>query len=140
MGNSCRLSVFVGYKAFVSLGSHRPRGFTLAELMLATAILLVAILSLLTLLINCMFLNESNNNLATAANDAQFVLEQIKGLPYANITSGYSPPNFTISNQTVTPGITTSDITADLKEVKVDVNWTERQRSRSFSLSTRIAR
>ena len=117
----------------------RRTGFTLVELMLAAAILVIAILGLLAVLIHSMLMNESNNNLATAVNDAQYVLEQIKGLPYVNITSSYSPPNFTINNENITPGVTVSNISDDLREVTVNVSWTERQRSRSVQLSTRIA-
>jgi Tfp pilus assembly protein PilV len=112
------------------------KGFTLSELMIATAILLVAILSLLAALINTILLNESNNNLVMAVNDAQYVLEQMKGLPYSQIAS-FTPPTFNnLNNETITlsqsPG-------TKITEVTVNVSWTERQRNRNFQLSTRFA-
>ena len=117
--------------------SVKARGFTLSELMIASAILLVAILGLLAVLINCIIMNEANNNLVMAVNDAQHVLEQIKGLAYANI-AGYTAPVFTnLNNETIT---LTRSIGAKIAEVTVNVSWVERQRNKNFQLSTRIAR
>lgn len=115
----------------------KNRGFTLPELLLAMAILLGAVLGLLTTFIYCVLLNESNNNLVVAANDAQYVLEQIKGLNYNDIDD-YLPPTFNnLNNETVT---LSRSIGSQIAEVTVDVNWTERQRQRSFQLTTRIAK
>ncbi len=115
-------------------------GFTLSELMIASAILLVAILGLLALLINCALLNESSNNLVTAVNDAQYVLEQIKCLAYSDIAT-YAPPALKQINNSETITLTRNYIDPNkLVEVTVNVNWVERQRNRNFQLSTRIAR
>jgi prepilin-type N-terminal cleavage/methylation domain-containing protein len=114
-------------------------GFTLIELVIAIAILLIMVTALFVASINCILLNEMNNNAVTAANDAQYVLEQMKQLPYTQINN-YSPPVFTnLHNETI-PKPTVIDITGSIKQVTVNVNWTERQRNRSFSLSTRFAR
>ena len=53
-------------------------GFTLAEVILAAAILAFALTGLLALFINCMLLNESSRNRSLATAHAQFVLEEIK--------------------------------------------------------------
>ncbi len=112
------------------------KGFTLSELMIAAAILLIAVLGLLAAFINCMLLNESNNNLVTAVNDAQYILEQLKGLSYSEIAA-YTPPVLNnLSNETIS---LSRSIGTRIAEVTVDVSWTERQRSRNFQLSTRIA-
>ena len=121
----------------MSVSTRSSKGFTLLELMLAAAIMIVAILGLLSLLINCMVLNDSNKNLVVAANDAQYVLEQMKGLTYDNINN-YTAPNFTnLDNETINLA---RSIGAQIAEVSVNVSWTGRQRNRSFILSTRIAR
>lgn len=120
----------------------KASGFTLSELMIASAILLVAILGLLALLINCIFMNEFNNNLVTAVNDAQYVLEQIKNLPYnqiGNYTSSFDPGHFSNLNNeqitfpTVNPG-------TDITQITVNVSWTERGNDRNTELSTLIAK
>jgi len=115
----------------------KNRGFTLLELMIASAILLVSILALLTVFINCSLLNEGNNNFVTAVNDAQFVLEQIKCLAYADIGTFVPPTLNNLKSEAIT---LTRSIGAKVAEVTVNVNWVERQRNKSFQLSTRIAR
>lgn len=120
----------------------KKKAFTLSELMLATAIITIAISGLLAAFVGCLLLNESNNNLVTASNDAQYVLEQIKGLAYSNIVNNYTPTpsNFTNNNIIFTPTVTVNEIILNrVKEVTVNVAWVERQKNRNFSLSTRIA-
>jgi len=60
------------------------RGLTLAELLLACAIFAFALSGLLALFINCIFLNEGNRNLSAAIAHAQYVLEDIKNINFAN--------------------------------------------------------
>lgn len=115
------------------------KGFTLSELMIAAAIMLIAILGLLTVFINSIVLNESNANLVMAVNDAQYVLEQIKALAYDDIDS-YNPLNFTINNDNIVPELSVQNISTALKNVTITISWTERQRPRSVQLSTHIAR
>jgi len=129
-GNTSR--IVVKKKHFLSV-----RGLTLIELMIATGILVVVLSGLLLTFISCILLNESNNNLVIAVNDAQYVLEQIKGLAYSEI-GNYTVPQFNnLANETVT---LTRSIGTRIAEVAVDVSWIERQRQRNFQLSTRIAR
>lgn len=71
-----------------------------------------------------------------AVNDAQYVLEQVKGLAYSDIES-YTPPTFAnLNNETI--ALTTS-MGSLIGEVTVNVSWIERQRQRNFALTTRIA-
>ena len=113
------------------------KGLTLSELMLAVAILAVVIAALLSLAVSCLLLNESNNNLMKASNDAQYVLEQIKALAYSGI-SGYAPPAFNnLPDETI---VLTRSVGSHIAEVTVNVGWQERQRQRSFQLTTRIAK
>ena len=113
------------------------RGLTLVELMVAAVIFIVVIGGLFMSFVSCLLLNELNSNLIIAANDAQYILEEVKGLAYADIDS-YSPLQF---NNLPSENITfQEDGGSDIKEVRVIVGWTERQRPASFTLSTRIAR
>ncbi|MFH0791519.1 MAG: prepilin-type N-terminal cleavage/methylation domain-containing protein [Candidatus Omnitrophota bacterium] len=123
----------------MKLSLKNIRGFTLSELMIASAILLIAILGLLAVLINCMILNDANNNLVIAVNDAQYVLEQIKGLAYADIAAYIAPVFSNLNSETISLTRNYIDLNR-LVEVIVDVNWVERQRNKNFQLSTRIAR
>lgn len=114
----------------------RLRAFTLWELLIATVILVIVITGLLSLFVFCLMLNESNNNLITAVNDAQLVLEQIKGLAYSAITS-YAVPSFSnLSDENATVSFSSG---TKITGVTVNVSWTEKQKTRTFSLSTYIA-
>lgn len=107
------------------------------ELMVAVGILMVVLSSLLVSYVYCILLNESNNNLVIAANDAQYVLEQIKNLAYSQI-AGYTVPQFNnLRDETVTLN---HSIGAWIAQVDVNIAWNERQRQRNFQLSTRIAK
>jgi lipopolysaccharide export system protein LptC len=122
--------------------SVKAARFTLSELMLASAILLVAILGLVSLLMNCIFINEFNNHLVTAVNDAQYVLEQIKNLSYNQIgyyTSNFDPSHFSnLKQEEIT--FPTVNLGTDITEVKVKVRWTERGHDTNTELSTLIAK
>jgi prepilin-type N-terminal cleavage/methylation domain-containing protein len=114
-------------------------GFTFIELILAMAILLTVITGLFLTYAYCILLNQSNSNLITATNDAQYVLEQMKSLPYSQL-AGYcsSPPTFNnLKNETVTPNCTIGQHVAD---VTVTILWDESHGQKNFSLSTCIAK
>jgi prepilin-type N-terminal cleavage/methylation domain-containing protein len=117
--------------------SLKDNGFTLIELMIAVAILLIVITGLLATLVYCILLNESSNNLVIATGDAQYILEQIKGLPYNDIAN-YTAPSFSnLNNETITLN---RNIGATISEITVAVHWNERQRQKSHSITTRIAK
>lgn len=117
------------------------KGFTLLELIVATGILLIVISGLLVTFVYCLLLNESNHNLVIAANDAQAVLEEIKGLAYDEIqghVAGFDPGKFS-SLDSETVSFSGSSFGAGITEVAVNIAWVERQRAKNFALSTRIA-
>jgi Tfp pilus assembly protein PilV len=117
------------------------KAFSLIEVMIAAAILLISIVTLLFIFVSCGVLNESNGNLITAAVDAQNVLEQIRNLSYSQIDDfidNFSSTTFSnLDNETV--AISNSE-TDGLMEVTVNVNWTDRGRAKNFSLTTKFAR
>lgn len=115
----------------------RCKGFSLIELMLGVAILTVVITASLLTFINCILLNDASRNLVTAANDAQYVLEQIKTLDYNSISSYTAPAFSSLLNETITLN---RSIGAALSTVTVNVNWQEKQNTRNFSLSTYFAK
>ena len=114
------------------------RGFTLLELIITSAILLIAISGLLVVYVQVFILDESNRELVIAANDAQYVLEQIKGVAFASIGNYVPPALNNLQNENI-PNPTVATISSRVKEVSVTVNWTgKRGRARSFSLTTRV--
>ncbi|TRZ96159.1 type II secretion system protein [bacterium] len=121
------------------MAQRNKKGFTLLELMVSTAILLVALVGLLSTFVYSLLINETSHNFVVAANDAQYVLEQIESLPTFDLIDTYSPPQFdNLENETVANPIVTL-IRSGLKEVTVNVSWTEKGRAKTFSLSTRFA-
>ncbi len=113
-------------------------GFSLLGLMLAIAISTVVIIGSLLTFINCAFLNETNNNLMIAANDAQSILEEVNALTYTGIDT-YTPAQLNnLDNETITFQV--NNIDAKIKEVTVTVAWIEKGRNKNFLLSTRVAR
>lgn len=116
------------------------RGFTLAELLVAAALLALAVTGLLQLLIVCLISNTTASNQVVASNDAQYVLEAMKGLPYADVCS-YTVPSFTNLNDENVYVFSCSQPEAGITQVTVTVEWKERNAttSKSLQLSTRIA-
>jgi len=119
------------------------RGFTLSELMIAVLILVIAIAALLATYVTCLFMNEANNNLVTAVNDVQYVLEEIKSLAYANI-EGYVPVQAQVTHlrpeQNEVIQVSHTHPRANIIEVTVTATWQERNgRQSNFSLTTRFS-
>jgi type II secretory pathway pseudopilin PulG len=65
--------------------SHR--GLTLAELLLASAILAFALVGLLALFVNCLFLNETNRNLTLAYSAIQAKMEELKNVSFTDLNT-----------------------------------------------------
>jgi len=110
------------------------RGFSLLELMIGVAIILIVLVGSLLAFVQLMLLNESSRSLVIAANDAQYILEQMKNKAFDDLSSYTAPelknlgPSEVVS-LTRTPG--TNIIT-----VTVNISWQERANARNFSLST----
>ena len=133
-----------GFTPLEMPGGHRrpPKGglsltgFTLAEVILAAAILVFALTGLLALFISCMLLNESSRNRATAIAQAQYVMEEIKNTNFDNIETNINAGNWNwdeteIENESL-PVLkselitTTVPASGDPAEVLVEVEWQDR--------------
>lgn len=120
------------------------RGFTLAELLLAAAILVFVLSGLLLLFINCLTLNESNRNLTIAISHAQYAMEEIKNTAFASIQNA-TWDSSTISSRGLTPLPNESVVItvngADPLDIITTVNWKDRgARNRSMALETLITK
>lgn len=113
-------------------------GFTLTELIAAVAITVLVITGAALSFTQLMFLADSGVNLTIAANDAQYVLEQIKSEPYASVCT-YSAPD--LKNIGPSESITI-DCSAglNLAAITVNISWQERGQAKNFSLPTYIAK
>ncbi len=113
------------------------KGFTLIELMVAVAVTLLVTTGSFLSFTYLMILADSSVNLTVAASDAQYVLEQLKGIAYGSLSTYTAPVFSNLSNETVT---LTRSIGANLATITVDVSWLEKNQAKNFSLSTYIAK
>lgn len=116
------------------------KGFTLAELILAAAILAFAISGLLTLFINCIFLNTANSNVSIATAHAQYALEEVKKTNFTSIQSQTWDKTI-ISAKGLIPldseSVVINVTGVKVLDVTVTVNWKDRGiRNRSLALET----
>lgn len=128
---------------------RRVRALTLAELMIATFIMLLSICGVLLLFINCIFMNSGSRNVTIATSHAQYVLEDIRNTPFANIYADITGGVWdwtvsTISAKGLTPldneVIDTSSTGASPLDVTVTITWDdEGLRSRSLTVQTLMA-
>ena len=111
-------------------------GFTLAEVILAAAILVFALAGLLALFISCMLLNESSRNRATAIAHAQYVMEEIKNTNFDNIETNINAGNWNWDETEIAANDlpvlraeaieTTVSASGDPAGVLVTVSWQDR--------------
>ena len=121
------------------------RSFTLAELLITTVVLLLVLGSLLYTFTYCMILNEQNGNLATAYNDAQHVLEEMRAMAFDDLDTYVPTIPTNLYNENIDVycnGIIDCGLPfgANIALVDVEVTWRERGRNRSETLSTTIAK
>ncbi|MBU1932500.1 MAG: type II secretion system GspH family protein [Candidatus Omnitrophica bacterium] len=135
-----------------SIGYHKKfgTGFTLLELMIGTAVLIIALVGLIAAYIGCFSLNESARNLTIAVNDAQCVTEEIRDI---NIPLKITSQDWTawaladspggggcnsLDNETV---IVTypSGTSAEPLEILVTVSWTEKGRQKNTQVVTLLS-
>ncbi|MCM8796720.1 MAG: prepilin-type N-terminal cleavage/methylation domain-containing protein [Candidatus Omnitrophica bacterium] len=112
------------------------KAFSLIEIMMAVAVLTIAIIPFLLAILNGILLIDSSRNLVCAANDAQYVLEEMKTINYANLST-YTPPTFNnLNNETVTLD---KNIGATISTITVNINWQETERVKNISIATCFA-
>lgn len=124
------------------------KALTLAEMLLASAILAFTLAGLLMLWTRCILLNNANRNLAQAVSHAQYVLEGIRHSPFSGLLSEINNGNWDWDSGRInsnglsvldSEAIDTQASGSDPLQVIVSVTWLDRQqRSRSASLATLI--
>ena len=127
------------------------RALTLAELLIAAGILAVALVGLLALFVNCIFLNESNRNRTVAMTHTQLAMEEVKNTLFSSVVGTYNGVCWyalagTLDDYGLTPlsneqiCFTAAAVTADELQVTVTTSWSERSNllNRSMVLETLI--
>ena len=124
--------------------------FTFVESMLAFVIVAVAVVGLLTVFTNNMFLNMANRDFTIAISHAQYALEYTKRKSFYNIlnetitTDTWNSSDLTYNKLVPLDAesivINATEPSTYLKDVIATVNWQERGMfNRSISLETMIA-
>lgn len=118
----------------------RKNGFTLAEVVVSTLLVSVAIVALLSAFFSGLLLIESSRNMATAASDGKAVFEEIRRLSSGGLSSVLNanwPAWVQTAGLTSLPNeriqVSYRNRLADPLEATVTVNWRERNRPRSAS-------
>lgn len=122
-------------------------GFTLLELMIGAAVLIIALVGLIAAYIGCFALNESAKNLTIATNHAQCVMEEIRD---RNITSNITQEDWAAWAAADPPdggGCNTLDAeivqisypsgtTINPLEILVTISWSDRGRTKNIQAVT----
>lgn len=122
-------------------------GFTLLELMIGTAVLIIALVGLIAAYMGCFALNESARNLTIATNHAQCVMEEIRD---RNVTSNITKEDWTAWAAADPPGgggCNTLDTeivqvtyplgtTINPLEILVTISWSDRDRIKNIQTVT----
>ncbi len=123
------------------------KGLTLIEVMAGVCILLISILAALSGFLGSMFLNNSSHDLTTAVNDAQYVMEQIKGLDYNTCTQYLPSACYELPTFNNLPGVETvtfypvpTSVGTNLRKITVKISWQDKGQTRSFSLASYFGR
>lgn len=108
---------------------NNSKGFTLIEVMLATAFLVIVLSGLLATYISCFELISLSRNLSFATNAAQMKIEEIRDYPFSQTHSDYDNTTFTVSE--ISPGnsrgvVYVNNSNPELLLITVSVCWSQR--------------
>jgi prepilin-type N-terminal cleavage/methylation domain-containing protein len=114
------------------------QGFTLIEVLIAIILAASGFMVLMQMMAIAIFADSNLEYSLTALNLANERLDDLKDSDYSLVTSvtESSIPGFSwVDDRTVT----VSEISTDLKDVQVDVRWTQKGGQQSVNLRTYIA-
>lgn len=123
---------------------HTSRtGFTLVEIVVALGIFATSVVVLMAVYVSIATLRESNRNTTQAMADARSVLEAMRDRSVSGLASvtavdwmEWAQDNGLTSLQDEEITVTYADEEDDPLEISIQVNWTERGRTRSAVLNT----
>ena len=98
--------------------------FTLAEVLLALAILSVALCGILATYVACLDSISTSKNVNLATTASQSLIEQIRATPFTQILNTWDNLTFSVNNMPTNKGIIYIDNTnAELFIVTISVSW-----------------
>jgi prepilin-type N-terminal cleavage/methylation domain-containing protein len=114
------------------------QGFTLIELLIAIVLAASGLMALMQLIGVAIFADSDLEYSLTALNLANEKLEELKDSDYSSVTSATesSISGFPFADDRV---VTVSEVNTDLKDVQVEVRWTQKGGQQSIQLRTYIA-
>ncbi|PIP19001.1 MAG: hypothetical protein COT38_00965 [Candidatus Omnitrophica bacterium CG08_land_8_20_14_0_20_41_16] len=100
-------------------------GFSLVEVLMATAILAFALVGILGTYVTCLVLVTTSKNVNAATNAAQGVIEEIRSTPFTQVIADYNGMTFVVNDIPSSVGVVYVDDTAnsELLDVTVSVCW-----------------
>lgn len=110
----------------MNLQAKHNHGMTLLELMIATAVLIIAITGLLAALTGLFTLNENAGKLTLAMTAAQDKIEEIRNANFDTLFSAYNAAHFDPDGflpSQAEANIVINDTNPDLLQVCVSVSW-----------------
>ena len=106
--------------------SRKIRGFTLVELLLATAILAIVLTGLLQVFIRSSMLTEITRNKTAAMNEALGKMEEIRGYDFDSVLADYDGSVFALTQLTGWGFIEVTSVQTGLLEVEIAVGWEDK--------------
>lgn len=106
------------------------KGFSLVEVILATAILAFALVGILGTYVTCLVLITTSQNVNSATNAAQGIIEEIRSTPFPQIIDSYNGLVFTVNDINGSVGVVYVDDTIDPEflDITVSVCWRQGNR------------
>jgi len=117
---------------------NMKQGFTLIELLIAIVLAAGGLMVLIQLMGVAIFADSDLEYSLTALNLANEKLEELKDSDYSSVASATenSIPGFSFVDDRIA---TVSEVNTDLKDVQVEVRWTQKGGQQSIQLRTYIA-
>jgi prepilin-type N-terminal cleavage/methylation domain-containing protein len=105
-------------------------GFSLVEVILATAILAFALVGILGTYVTCLVLITTSQNVNAATNATQGIIEEIRSTPFTQVIDNYNGLVFTVNDIPTSIGVVYVDDTlnAEFLDVTVSVCWRQGNR------------
>jgi prepilin-type N-terminal cleavage/methylation domain-containing protein len=105
-------------------------GFSLVEVILATAILASALVGILGTYVTCLVLITTSQNVNAATNAAQGIIEEIRSTPFTQVVDNYNGMVFTVNDIPFSAGVVYADdsVNAEFLDVTVSICWRQGNR------------